>query len=127
LVLYTPVFDNSPKGFGHSLVKDYWKAISPIDHVDEQTPPTVVFLGTKDKHVPVETGKRFDRLMKEKGRHSVLHLYEGKPHAFFNLWVSREILADTLVKVDRFLASLGYLQGEPIFKLEAPPVSAKVN
>ena len=117
LVLYNPVFDNGPNGFAHGLVKDYWTEISPIDRIDEQVPPSIVLLGTKDQHVPVETGRRFERLMREEGRRCDLTLYEGKGHAWFNLWVSRDDLADTMVKVDHFLASLGYLQGEPILKV----------
>ncbi len=67
LLLFNPVFDNGPDGFGHNLVKPYWKEISPIDHIDDQTPPTMVLLGTEDTYIPVETAKRFERQMKEKG------------------------------------------------------------
>jgi acetyl esterase len=117
LVLYNPVFDNGPNGFGHNLVKDYWKEISPIDNVDAHSPPAMVILGTKDEYIPVETGRRFEHLMKENGIRCDLYLYEGKPHSFFNIWNRREDLAETTIKVDRFLTSLGYLKGEPIFKL----------
>ena len=117
LVLFEPVFDNGPGGFAHDLVKEYWKAFSPIDNIGGNLPPAIVLLGTKDEYVPVETGKRFQRLMKEKGGRCDLHLYEGKKHGFFNLWIGKEDLALTLVEVDRFLTSLGYLIGEPILNL----------
>ena len=117
LVLYNPVFDNGPNGFGHALVKDYWKEISPIDNVSAYSPPAMVILGTKDEYIPVDTGRRFERLMKENGIRCDLHLYEGKPHGFFNIWVNRKDLAETTIRTDRFLTSLGYLKGEPIFKL----------
>ncbi|MGA0111482.1 MAG: alpha-L-fucosidase, partial [Chthoniobacterales bacterium] len=32
----------------------------------------------------------------------------------YNLWVNREALAESLIRMDRFLTSLGYLQGEPL-------------
>lgn len=118
LVLYNPVFDNGPNGFAHALVNDYWKEISPIDHVDEHAPPTIVILGTEDEYIPVATGKRFELQMKESGVRCDLHLYEGKPHGFFNIWVNRNDLVLTLIEVDRFLVSLGYLKGEPILKLD---------
>ena len=76
-----------------------------------------MLLGTKDEYVPIETGKRFQRLMREKGVRCDLHLYEGKKHGFFNLWIGKEDLAITLVEADRFLTSLGYLKGEPILDL----------
>lgn len=87
------------------------------DNIGENPPPGIVLLGTKDEYVPVETGKRFQRLMKEKGGRCDLHLDEGKKHGFFNLWIGKEDLAITLVEADRFLASLGYLKGEPILDL----------
>ena len=124
LVLYNPVFDNGPKGFGYGLVKDYWQDFSPIDNIDAHAPPAIVFLGTKDEFIPVETGKRFERLMKESGVRCDLHLYEGRPHGFFNIWVSREDMAITIVEMDRFLTSLGYLKGEAILELKPVAVVA---
>ena len=118
LLLFNPVFDNGPDGFGHNLVKPYWKEISPIDHIYDQTPPTLVLLGTEDTYIPVETAKRFERQMKEKGRRCDLHIYEGAKHGWYNLWVSREAMAESLIRMDRFLCSLGYLKGEPVLKLK---------
>ena len=80
-------------------------------------PPTFVILGTKDKHIPVETAKRFERLMTEQGRRCDLHLYEGRKHGFYNIWEDRNALADTMIRMDRFLSSLGYLEGEPALAL----------
>ena len=116
LLLFNPVFDNGPDGFGHDWVKPYWKQISPIDHINDQTPPTMVLLGTEDTYIPVETAKRFEQLMKENGRRCDLHLYEGAKHGWYNLWVNREAMAESLIRMDRFLTSLGYLHGEPLFE-----------
>jgi len=118
LLLFNPVFDNSPDGFGHNLVTPYWKKISPIEHINDQTPPTLVLLGTEDTYIPVETAKRFERQMKEKGRRCDLHIYEGAKHGWYNLWVSREAMAESLIRMDRFLGSLGYLEGEPILQIK---------
>ena len=119
MVLFNPVFDNGPNGFSHGLVREYWQAISPIDHIGGNTPPTFIVLGTKDKYIPAETGRRFERLMAEHGRRCDLHLYEGGEHGFFNLWVDRNMLAETMIRMDRFLSSLGYLEGEPVLVLYA--------
>jgi len=109
LVLFNPVFDNGPEGYGHDRVKDYWKDFSPIHNIDSNTPPTVVFLGTNDKLIPVNTGKRFQDLMKQADARCDLHLYEGQSHGFFN----KEKYAETLIEADKFLMSLGYLKGQP--------------
>lgn len=115
LVLFNPVFDNGPTGYGHDRVKDYWKEFSPIDNIAAGTPPTVVFLGTKDKLIPVDTANRFQKLMQAAGARCDLHLYEGQEHGFFN----KAKYAETLIEADKFLASLGYLKGEPTLTSEA--------
>nr|MBR9809768.1 alpha/beta hydrolase [bacterium] len=105
LVLFNPVYDNGPKGYGHSRVKDYWKQISPMHNLDKETPPTIVFLGTKDKLIPVATAKKYRLLMKEAGVRSELLLYKEQAHGFFNTSKYDE----TVKEMDRFLVSLGFL------------------
>ncbi len=112
LVLFNPVFDNGPGGYGHDQVLACWAQFSPMHNLDEDTPPTVVFLGTEDEHVPVATALEYKRRMEGKGRRCDLHLYEGQPHGFFN-FTHRENYALTVAEMDRFLVSLGYLNGEP--------------
>ena len=76
----------------------------------------MVLLGTEDTYIPVETAKRYERLMKENGRRCDLHIYEDKEHGWYNLWVSRKDMAESLIRMDRFLTSLGYLTGEPVLE-----------
>lgn len=109
LVLFNPVFDNGPKGYGHDRVKAYWEKISPFHNLDKTTPPTIVFLGTKDKLIPVATGEKYRDTMKGLGARCDLHLYDGEPHGFFN----KSKYHETVFEADRFLASLGFLKGEP--------------
>ena len=109
LVLYVPVFDNGPGGFGHEKVKSYWKDFSPMHNIGEQTPPTLVLFGTKDRWTPVETVREYKRLMDEKGRRCDLHLYEGGKHGFF---MNDEYFIQTAIEMDRFLVSLGFLEKE---------------
>lgn len=117
LVLFNPVFDNGPDGYGHDRVRDYWKEISPLHNVDEDAPPTTIFLGTNDKLIPVDTAREYKRRMNAVGAHCDLHLYAGMPHGFFN----RARFTETLFEADRFLTSLGYLRGEPTLEKEATP------
>lgn len=105
LVLFNPVFDNGPKGYGHDRVKEYWKQISPMHRLDSETPPTIVFLGTKDKLIPVATGEAFQEKLQALGVRCELHLYQDAPHGFFN---KGDAYDDTLAKSVAFLKSLGY-------------------
>jgi acetyl esterase/lipase len=112
LVLFNPVFDNGPEGYGYERVKEYWNEISPMHNINASTPPTIVFLGTKDKLIPVQTAQQFQQRMADQGRRCDLQLYEDQVHGFFN-HRNKENYTKTVVEMDRFLESLGYLKAEP--------------
>ena len=54
-VLYYPVIDMVSRGYGFPEIKRDFEKISPIHHVSEATPSTLILLGTKDPIVSVET------------------------------------------------------------------------
>lgn len=116
LLLFNPVYDNGPEGYGHSRVTEWFPAISPAHNITKDDPPAIVFLGTKDKLIPVATAEAFRDKMKETGIKSVLHTYEGAPHGFFNRGKTPDHFSDTVAKTDRFLVDLGYLSGEADLK-----------
>jgi len=105
LVLFNPVIDSSENGYGYDRVKEYWQDFSPMHNLDKETPPTVFFLGTNDKLIPVETAQKYKRIMEENGGRCDLHLYPDQPHGFFN----KAKYNETLGEMDRFLADLGWL------------------
>jgi acetyl esterase len=109
LVLFNPVLDNSPGEWGHAKVKDYWKDFSPANNIRKDAPPAIVFLGTKDNLIPVATLKRYQAAMKKAGSRCELHLYEGEGHGFFNKGKG-DSYPKTLVQMDAFLKSLGYIK-----------------
>lgn len=114
LVLFNPVYDNGPDGYGYSRVKDRYKEISPIHNIHKGMPPAIVFLGTKDKLIPVSTGEKFQALMKKVGSRSELMLFEGAAHGFFNFGRGDgSAYRKTVRAMDEFLTSLGYLEGKP--------------
>jgi len=113
LLLFNPVFDNGPGGYGHERVKDYWREFSPAHQLDEEAPPTLVLLGDRDPLVPVATAKAYRERMRELGRRCELVLYPGRAHGFFNHSKGARDFAATLIESDRFLGSLGWLEGEP--------------
>jgi acetyl esterase/lipase len=116
LLLFNPVYDNGPEGYGHERVKERYKEISPIHNIHKGTPPAIVFLGTKDTLIPVATAEKYKQLMEQAGSRCDLHLYEDQPHGFFNRRKSEEHFLKTVTEMDRFLESLGYLKGEPTIK-----------
>ena len=108
LVLFNPVFDNGPDGgWNQGAVKDYWKQISPAHNISKPVPPTTVFLGTKDKLIPVSTAERFKKKIEETGGRCDLHLYQDGEHGFFN---KEPFFTKTIDEADAFLVSLGWLE-----------------
>jgi acetyl esterase/lipase len=88
--------------------------ISPYHHINKSTPPTIVFHGKADTTVPYATAEVFTAKMKKLGNRCELVGYDGKAHGFFNY--SRDggaAYRDTVRRMDKFLASLGWLKGEP--------------
>ncbi|WP_162131408.1 alpha/beta hydrolase [Gayadomonas joobiniege] len=111
LVLFNPVFDNGPDGWGYETVKNYWQDISPMHNLHAGVPPTLVLIGDKDKLIPISVPKRFQQKMHALGIRSELEIYPGQGHGFFN-YKNKNNFRDTLLKVDNFLVSLGYLKGQ---------------
>lgn len=119
LVLFNPVYDNGPKGYGHKRVKARWREISPAHNIRKGTPPTLTFLGTNDKLIPVATARAFQASMKKVSSRSELELYDGRAHGFFNHGRGDgKDYKDTIHKMDTFLTSLDYLSGRPTLTRE---------
>lgn len=115
LILFNPVYDNGPNGYGYDRVKDYYKSISPIDNLEGKIPPTIVFMGSNDKHTPVKTTKLYEQRMKANGNYCETIIYEGQKHGFFNMHKSKDktYFIKTVAEMDRFLAQQGFLEGKP--------------
>ena len=109
LVLFNPVFDNGPNGYGYDRIGDRYREISPFHNISAGDPPTIVFLGTKDRYIPVSTAENFKRKMEEAGNRCDLFLYEGQKHGFFN-YQHPDYYRKTLLEAARFLESLGYIK-----------------
>lgn len=114
LVLFNPVIDNGPGGYGHDRIGDRYPDFSPLHNIDERTPPTILFLGTADALIPVDTAQRYRQAMEDAGVRCDLQLYDDQPHGFFNYRDGTNIYYYRTVRAaDLFLKSLGYLTGEP--------------
>jgi acetyl esterase len=117
LVLFNPVVDNGPGGYGYERIGDYYKDFSPLHNIKKGAPPTIIFLGTADKLIPVETAEYYKTVMEKVGSRCDLYLYEGQGHGFFNFKYP-EYYNKTVFQADKFLNSLGYLSGGPLIKTD---------
>ncbi|MFO7907873.1 MAG: alpha/beta hydrolase [Planctomycetota bacterium] len=114
MVLFNPVFNNGPGEWGHQRVGSRYKEFSPAHNVSPDDPPAIVFLGSEDALVPVGTAETFKRKMGQAGVRCELKVFPGKPHGFFNHGRDgNEPYYKTVVAMDQFLASLGWLEGPP--------------
>ena len=120
LVLFNPVYDNGPDGYGHSRVQTRWREISPLHNIRRGAPPTIVFFGTQDRLVPVSTAQRYKRMMEQAGSRCDLHLYENQTHGFFNRDRKGGKYEVTLKEMNKFLVSLGWLANSTTHRQESP-------
>jgi len=117
LVLFNPVIDNGPGGYGFEKIKDAYKNFSPLHNIKKGAHSTIIFLGTNDKHIPVETVAYYKKVMEKVGSRCDLKIYDGQNHGFFN-YKNLEYYKKTVMDADAFLLSLGYLKNEPIVTIE---------
>jgi len=114
LILYNPVIDNSEKGYGFERIGNRYLEFSPMHNIKKGAPPTIFFLGSKDKIIPVSTAYEFKNKMEAVGSKCDVFIYENQPHGFFNKWKKDgdEHYVKTTREADLFLQSLGYISGE---------------
>lgn len=123
LVLYNPAVVLAPVegttlgggrggGAGGNSNEDR-QAISPYHHITAGEPPTITFHGKQDQTIDYATAEIFTKKMVEAGNRAELVLFDGAGHGFFN---SGQYYPGVLAQTDRFLASLGYVKGNPTVK-----------
>jgi len=88
------------------------KAISPYHHIRDGQPPMIMFFGSADRLR--ESAVIFEKASRAKGNRCELKTWEGPGHGFFNFGRGdNKYFIETCREMDRFLASLGYVEGEP--------------
>lgn len=118
MLLFNPVYDNGPGGWGTARVGQRFQEFSPFHNISADDPPSIVFLGTQDALIPVATAESFRDRCLELGVNSELHTYAGQSHGFFNTnrdggrWFRKTLLA-----TDQFLTKLGWLEGPATISL----------
>lgn len=117
LVLFNPVIDNGPGGYGYERIGDKYKSFSPLHNIKKDAPPTIIFLGTNDHLIPVEAAHYYKKVTEKVGSTCELYLYENQGHGFFNYKYSK-YYKKTVYEADKFLQSLGYIENNPRIKLD---------
>lgn len=106
LMLFNPVIDNGPEGYGYDRIGDEYPSFSPLHNIKSPVPPTIFQLGDMDKLVPVSTAEKYKQACEKAGGRCDLVVYEGAQHGFFN---KEEYYLKTLEHCDSFLKSLDLL------------------
>ena len=111
MVLFNPVLDTTENGYGSEKIAGNSKNLSPVHHIRENLPPTIIFHGTDDNTVPFSNSKTFYNKMLENGNDCTLIPYRGKDHGFFNKGSEKDNFSyiDTLKRTENFLRSLKYI------------------
>ena len=116
LLLFNPVIDNGPNGYGHDRVEEFWEAFSPLHNIAAPVPPTLFLLGDSDKLIPVNTAHAFKKAIEANGGRCELNIYEQAEHGFFNAGrTSGNGVAyydQCIEAMDNFLVGLGYLKAK---------------
>lgn len=112
MLLFNPVVDTTPKGYGARKLEGRTHELSPVHHVNGDAPPVMIFHGTKDTTVPFENIQRFCETMEAAGNRCEVVVFEGARHGFFNYGRFENAFEVTLQKSDEFLEALGYLPVE---------------
>lgn len=115
LVLFNPCLITAPiegvqwDGFGRITADKAGcepTALSPMHHLREKLPPTLILHGKADTTVPYKTVEAYANAAKKLGNRCELIGYDDQPHGFFN----GAKYTETLQAADDFLVSLKYLE-----------------
>ena len=123
LMLFNPALDVPSMAVKDADGKDVAAQFWPTRFVVKGMPPAIIFFGTNDGLLA--GGREFFIKGRALGNRVELFTAAGQPHGFFNRSPWNEVTAR---EADRFLASLGYLNGEPTLKIpDGAPALVRVT
>ncbi|MEX2577795.1 MAG: alpha/beta hydrolase [Verrucomicrobiales bacterium] len=108
LILFFPVIDTSPEGYGQKKIGEKWRELSPVDHVRADLPPTITFHGTGDTTTPFQGAKAFHNNMLAAGNRSELVVNDGGVHGY--LIRTEDLYEEAIEAAAEFLRSLDLLE-----------------
>lgn len=97
VVLYSPVVDCSPQGFGNNICGEDWQKFSPLYQVRAGMPPCLIFHGTGDTITPYAGVLEFGKKTVALGNTCDLIITPNAQHTWFrhNISAFDEIMAQT--------------------------------
>lgn len=108
LVLFNPILGMQQNRLWDKAI---WKDFSPYLGAHAEIPPTLCMWGDNDKFISVSSIDEYRQKLETLGVRIEIEVYPGQKHSFFDN--SKEWVVATLSRVDVFLESLGFLEGEP--------------
>lgn len=84
LVLYNPMLDLSEGQPDHQLVEEYWQEVSPLQHIDDAVPRSLILVGSQDPEVPLATVEAYCEALHALNGVCEMAVYQGQGHGFFN-------------------------------------------
>jgi acetyl esterase/lipase len=119
MLLYNPALlqgqlrpDDPKPAVSSELAKTY-ATISPFASVTPNDPPGIILVGTEDNILPQSVLKAFQEKCRAAGVRMDAVVYPGEGHSFFGIARSHDRFFDTTIEVDKFLGSLGWVEGPP--------------
>ena len=107
LVLFNPVINTMPEGYGYKRLADKAESISPAHHVVPKLPPTLIFHGMEDTTVPFANVEDFQQKMEVTGNTCYVVPFRDVGHGFFNYGKSDNKYYElTIEKTEAFLREL---------------------
>jgi acetyl esterase/lipase len=100
------------------------RSLSPLFHLHAGQVPSIIFHGRADRVVPVSQAERFAAASRAAGSRCDLVIYENNiGHAFVlaGYRYPEPVVVEAIRAGDRFLVSLGWLEGESTLTVSDPP------
>lgn len=107
LILIDPVLNNGPGDYGYKRVKSQYQEYSPAHQEMQGAPPTLILGGAEDKVAKPSTLSEYQAKMKSAGAQCEVIFYPGAQYGFYR---KATYFKETILEMDRFLSSLGWLK-----------------
>lgn len=111
LVLYYPVIDTSPQGYGQQKIGDSWRQLSPAHQVRAGLPPAILFHGTGDTVTPYAGAAVFQSRMLEVNNPCELVSHQDGIHGY--LIFDLELFDAAMLRTAKFLQANHLLSDDP--------------
>jgi acetyl esterase len=97
---------------------EQYKKISPFMSISSDDPPGLIQVGDQDGLLPPDDLKLVLDTCQKAGIRMESVVYPGEGHSFFSVNDSLDRFLETTVASDKFLASLGWVQGPPTLTMD---------